>query len=175
MFGTLMLLVGPALGFRLLGALGAARFPTWRVSAVHGLAVMLAVTATTHFVRSGATSMPGHEDMAAMVPPFVPWPHTMVYLTGVLEFLGAAGLVLAATRPATGFALAVLFSLMLPANVYAAVEGVVFNGGAATPLWVRVPVQAVFIAVALWAAVDERGVAQRLPKAAAVRRPALQR
>jgi uncharacterized membrane protein len=167
MLGTLMLLIGPALGFRLLGALGIARFPTWRVAAAHGLAVMLTVTATTHFIRSGTTPMPGHGDMADMVPPFVPWPHTMVYLTGVLEFLGAAGLVLAATRQAAGFGLAVLFSLMLPANVHAAVEGVVFNGGAATPLWFRVPLQALFIAVALWAAVGDRGPAQRLPGAMA--------
>ncbi|MCI0384305.1 hypothetical protein [Streptomyces sp. CNQ085] len=174
MFGTLMLLIGPALGFRLLGALGVGRFQTWRIAAAHGLAVMLTVTAATHFIRSGATSMPGHGDMAAMVPPFVPWAHTMVYLTGVLELIGALGLVLAATRPAAGFGLAVLFSLMLPANIHAAVEGVVFNGEAATPLWFRVPLQMLFIAVALWAAVDHRPV-RRLPEAAVVRSPALQR
>lgn len=48
-FGTLILLAGPTLGFRLLGLLGVRRFASWRTSAAHGLAVMLVATATAHF------------------------------------------------------------------------------------------------------------------------------
>ncbi|MFF8832823.1 hypothetical protein [Streptomyces sp. NPDC015131] len=157
MLGTLMLIAVPTLLFRLLGALGVRRFTTWRVSVLHGLAVMLVFTASAHFVPSALGPMPGHHDLVAMVPPFVPFPRLAVYATGVLELLGAAGLVREATRPAAGLGLAVLFVLMLPANVHAAVEGVPFNGEPATPLWFRIPEQVLFIAVALWAWLPARG------------------
>ncbi|MFF3457498.1 hypothetical protein ACFYXH_24885 [Streptomyces sp. NPDC002730] len=152
MFGTLMLLAGPCLGFRLLGALGVGRFATWRDSAAHGLAVMLVFTSAAHFAPESVTVMPSHADMVAMVPPFVPFPGLMVYATGALELLGALGLVLAATRSAAGTALAALFVLMFPANVYAAVADVPFKGDPATPLWFRIPEQIVFITIALWGA-----------------------
>jgi uncharacterized membrane protein len=74
-----------------------------------------------------------------MVPPFVPFPAAMVYLSGVLELAGAAGLVLARTRRAAGFCLALLFVCLLPANIH----------GDLTPLWIRVPEQILYIAVAL--------------------------
>jgi uncharacterized membrane protein len=152
MFETLLLLIGPTAGFRLLGALRINRFATWRASVTHGLAAMLVITGITHFAPPDVTVMPNHDDLVAMIPPFVPFPRAMVYVTGVLELLGAAGLVRAATRSTAGIGLAVLFVLMLPANIYAAVEDIPFNGDPATPLWFRVPEQLLYVAIALWAA-----------------------
>lgn len=147
---TLIVLLVATLVFRLLGLLGVARFGTWRISAAHGLAVMLVMTASAHFVPAGVTFMPTSADMVAMVPPFVPFPLFMVYLTGVLELAGAVGLVLGRTRWAAGICLALLFVLLLPANVHAAVAGV----GLPSPLWQRIPEQVLYIAIALWAAVS---------------------
>lgn len=150
---TVIVLVVATLCFRLLGAVpGLSRFATWRGSAAHGLAVMLVMTAGAHFVPPDVTFMPNHADMVAMVPPFVPFPALVVYLTGVLESAGAVGLVLPATRRAAGICLALLFVLMLPANVHAALSGVTLAGEAATPLWRRIPEQILYIGVALWAA-----------------------
>lgn len=170
MFTTLLLLAVPALGLRLLGGLGVTRFATWRTSVIHGLAVMLVATAAAHFAPPGVGVMPSHDDLAAMVPPFVPFPGVVVYVTGVLELLGAAGLVRTATRARAGIGLAVLFVLMLPANVYAAVEQIPLNGDPATPLWFRIPEQLVFVTVALWAAVPARDTPRRQWRAVA--RPA---
>ena len=86
-----------------------------------------------------------------MVPPFVPAPDLMVYATGVLELLGAAGLVLRATRRLAGRCLALLFVCLIPANIYAAAADIPLNGDPATPLWFRIPEQVIYIAVALWA------------------------
>jgi uncharacterized membrane protein len=146
-----LVLVTGLLAFRLLGAFGVRRFASWSAAAAHALAVMLVMTASAHFVPAGVTAMPNHADLTAMVPPAVPFPAAMVYLTGVLELLGAAGLALRGTRRPAGLALAVLFVLLLPANIYAAVADVPFAGGEPTPLWLRVPEQVVFIALALWA------------------------
>ena len=147
-----IVLVVATLAFRALGALGVRRFVTWPVSAAHAMAVMLVLTASAHFVPSTVTVMPNHADMVRMVRPFVPFADATIYLTGVLELLGALGLVLTATRWAAGLSLAALFVLLLPANIYAAVENVTFAGEAATPLWQRIPEQVLYIAVVLWAA-----------------------
>lgn len=152
MFVVIGVLVVSLLVFRLLGALGVRRFGTWRVSAAHALAAMLVLTASAHFVPADVTFMPNHADMVRMVPPFVPFPSFMVYASGVLELLGAAGLVLTGTRRAAGISLAVLFVLLLPANVHAALSDTPFGGEAATPLWLRIPEQVLYIAIALWAA-----------------------
>ncbi|MGN9803005.1 DoxX family protein [Micromonospora sp. L32] len=147
-----VILVMALLGFRLLGALGVRRFATWAASAAHAMAVMLVVTASAHFVPPSVTVMPNHADLVRMVPPVVPFADAMVYLTGVLELLGAAGLVFTATRWAAGISLAALYVLLLPANVYAAVNDVPFNGGEPTPLWLRIPQQVLYIAIAVWVA-----------------------
>ncbi|MFI6629541.1 hypothetical protein ACIBI7_11820 [Nonomuraea fuscirosea] len=145
---TMIVLLVATLAFRLLGVLGVSRFGTWRVSAAHGLAVMLVMTASAHFVPAGVTFMPNYADMLAMVPPFVPFPGFMVYLSGVLELAGAAGLVFGRTRKAAGICLALLFLALLPANVHAAEADLVVS----SPLWQRIPEQALYIAIALWAA-----------------------
>ncbi len=145
-------LVLATLVFRALGALGVRRFARWPVSAAHGMAVMLLFTATAHFVPASVSAMPNHADLVRMVPSFLPFADALVYVTGVLEFLGAAGLVLTASRWAAGYALAALFVTLLPANIYAAVADVPFAGGTATPLWQRNPEQILYIAVAVWVA-----------------------
>ncbi|MFI6743188.1 hypothetical protein ACIBI9_60770 [Nonomuraea sp. NPDC050451] len=151
MFPFIIIPIG-VLIFRLLGAAGVRRFSTLPASAAHAMAIMLVITASAHFVPAGVSAMPNHGDLVAMMPPFVPFPSLMVYATGVLELLGALGLVMTPTRRLSGIALAIFFVLVLPANIYAAVADIPFAGEEATPLWLRVPEQLVYIAVALWAA-----------------------
>nr|WP_221382520.1 hypothetical protein [Actinoplanes polyasparticus] len=154
MFEGLLLLFVPWLAFRAAGALGVTRFAGWQSSAAHALAVMLVFTGVAHFAPDSLTVMPSHDDLTAMVPPFVPAPDLTVYTTGVLELLGAAGLVLRATRRLAGQCLALLFVCLIPANIYAAAADIPLNGDPATPLWFRIPEQIIYIAVALWAARD---------------------
>ncbi|RCV53518.1 DoxX family protein [Marinitenerispora sediminis] len=163
-----LVLLTALLAFRGLGALGVRRFRTWRVSAAHGLAVMLVLTASAHFVPPSVTVMPNSADMVGMVPPQIPFPELVVYGTGVLELAGAAGLVLPATRRVAGWCVAALFVLMFPANVYAALNGVPFAGGEPTPLAVRLPEQLLYIGVAVWAAWPSREGRIAEPRPAAV-------
>ncbi|MBF6351263.1 MULTISPECIES: DoxX family protein [Nocardia] len=156
MFGTLMMFVVPTLVLRLLGLVGLRRFATWRVAAAHGLAFLFTMTGLAHFMPDSVTVMPSHSDLAAMVPSAIPFPEFAVYATGVLELAGAAGLLFAGTRRWAGLGLAALLVVMVPANIYAAVEDIPLNGEPPTPLWFRIPEQIVYFAVALW-------VAQALP------------
>ncbi|WP_243718604.1 hypothetical protein [Actinomadura sp. KC06] len=162
----LAVLVVAAPALRLLGALGVRRFTDWPACAAHAMAAMLVLTGIVRFVPDSMAAMPSAEELARMVPPFVPFPLAMVYLTGVLELLIAVGLVLARTRWSAGVGLAVLLPLLLPANIYAALNDIPLNGAEATPLWIRIPQQAAYVAIALWIAksADSAG-ARRLLKA----------
>src|SRR5215203_7357258 len=145
--GDLMIVLGVLLAslllFTGLGVLGVDVFSTWQVSAAWALAVMFLFTASVHFTKT-------KEDLIAMVPKAFPNPRFLVYLTGVLEVLGAIGLLVPATITLAGLGLVLLLVAMFPANVNAARKGVELRGKAPTPLWIRAPMQLLFIGMALW-------------------------
>jgi uncharacterized membrane protein len=103
-----------------------------------GAAVMFLFTATSHFT-------PMRKDLIAMVPPGLPRPDLLVLLTGIAELAGAIGLLIPATRYWAAWGLMVLMAVMLPANISAAKRGVLLRGQPATRLWVRIPMQVLFI------------------------------
>ena len=111
---VLLALVLGTLGARLAGWLGVAYVDNWPAALAVGLAVMFVMTGIAHFVG------PMRRDMIAIVPPGLPAPAQLVTITGVLELVGAVGLLLPATRGAAAVCLLLLMLAMFPANVYAA-------------------------------------------------------
>jgi uncharacterized membrane protein len=140
---VLFILVLSGLIFRGLGFAGISAFDTWQASARDALSLMLVFTGFSHF-----TFM--KEDFVRMIPPSIPWPRAMVYFTGICEIAGAAGLVLPEFRRAAAYALIAFFLAVLPTNIHAARAGVTLRGKPATNLWLRIPMQALFIAIAFW-------------------------
>jgi len=141
---VLVVLLVSWLAFRGIGVLGVPALATWQASAGYALAVMFVLTGSAHF-----TGM--KHDLERMVPRVFPRPMWIVYATGVLEFLGAAGLLLPKVRSLTGVCLIILLIAMFPANVRAAREGLLLRGKPATALWLRVPMQGLFIGLVWWA------------------------
>ncbi|MFE5293293.1 DoxX family protein [Isoptericola sp. NPDC056618] len=139
----LVVLVTVTLEARGLGALAIDPLGTWPAAVTAGLVAMLLVTASAHFAQ------PRRAALVAMVPPRLPRPALLVTVTGVLEIVGAAGLLLPATRPAAGICLALLFVAMFPANVHAARAS---TGLRTMPLPARTALQVVFVAACLVAA-----------------------
>lgn len=107
-------LVLGTLGARLVGWLGVDYVDSWPNAVAVGLAAMFVVTGVAHFVN------PLRRDMIAIVPPRLPAPGLLVTITGVLELVGAAGLLYPPTRIAAAVCLFLLMLVMFPANVYAA-------------------------------------------------------
>jgi uncharacterized membrane protein len=140
---VLIVLVTSILLFRGLGFAGAPAFASWSADVRDGLAVTLLFTASAHF-----TAM--KEDLIRMTPRWVPRPRAMVFFTGLCELAGAIGLVIPETRRAAGIALILFFIAVLPANIHAARAGVTLRGRPATPLWLRIPMQILFIVLAWW-------------------------
>lgn len=140
---VLIVLFGSWLIFRGIGALGVAALATWQDSARCALATMFAFTGVAHFTKL-------RRDLARMVPLMFPWPMAMVYVAGVLELLGAAGLLLPRFRAVAGLCLIALLVAMFPANMRAAFNHMELGGRPATPLWLRAPMQLLFIGLLLW-------------------------
>lgn len=86
---------------------------------------------------------------ARIVPPYIPWPVAAVLVSGVLELVGAAGIVLPATRKAAGIGLFLLTLAVTPAHVYMLQKPELF-GVPLWALWLRLPVQVALLWLILW-------------------------
>ena len=107
------------------------------------MSVMLVVTSLAHFRFTSG--------MERMLPPFLPFKNLWVILTGFAEIAAAICLLIPSLRVATGWFLIVFFLLLLPANIYAAVNRVNYqqpelSGPGLRYLWFRIPLQLFFIA-----------------------------
>jgi uncharacterized membrane protein len=142
-FISIAVLAATVAGFFLL-ARGQFRRPVklqWLLGLLAALPLVL--SSVMHFIRTAA--------FASIIPPGFPAPPLLVRISGVLEFAGAIGLTLPATRRAASTCLALMMIAVFPANVYAADRVV---GGLHMP---SVPVRAalqilyiLFLLVAGW-------------------------
>jgi uncharacterized membrane protein len=140
---VLIVLLVAWVAFRAIGAAGVHSLASWRDSARYALVVMFIFTATAHFNRM-------KHDLAQMIPSYFPRPLLIVYITGVLELLGAVGLAQPEFRRLAGICLIALLVGMFIANVKAAQRVVTLRGKPPTPLWLRAPMQILFIALLWW-------------------------
>lgn len=120
------------------------------LSARIAMSIMLCFTALGHFLYTKGMSM--------MIPQFIPFKISLVYLTGIFEVLLAIGLLIPKLTVVSGWALIIFLLLMLPANVYAALHNIDFqkatiDGNGVSYLWFRVPLQLLFIAWAYFSAI----------------------
>jgi len=128
------------------GLLGVKWLSSWRESGRGALAIMFLFTGTSHF-----TSM--KYDFAAMIPDPLPNGLWVIYLTGVFEIAGAVGLLIPQTRKLAGICLILLLIAMFSANVNAALNEIPLSGQDPTPLWLRTPMQLLYIGTVWWTSV----------------------
>lgn len=141
---VLVVLFGSWLILRGIGALGVSSLATWHDSVRYALTIMFVFTGVTHFNKM-------RHDLARMLPSFFPQPMLIVYLTGICEFLGAAGLLIPRFHAVAGICLILLLLGMFIANVNAVLKGATLRGKPVTPLWLRGPMQVLFIGLIWWA------------------------
>src|SRR5512132_3616960 len=99
--------------------------------------VLFVIAGSYHFVNPAV--------YLGIMPPQLPFPRALVYISGAAEILGGLGLILPATRRLAGWGLIALLLAVFPANIYAAINGEMpgtpFHG---IGLWIRLPFQALF-------------------------------
>lgn len=106
------------------------------------LATTLLFTSLGHLIYT--------KGMVLMLPDFIPLKKEIIYVTGLLEVMGAFGLFIPSISRLTGMLLIVFFILILPTNIYASMkhlnyETATFDGKGTEYLWFRIPFQLLLI------------------------------
>lgn len=112
--------------------------------------IMLAV----FFIVAGANHFRVPGIYLGMMPPWLPRPEILVQVSGAAEILGGIGLLVPFARRFSGWGLIVLLVAVFPADVYVALQGQM-PGMEVSPmlLWLRLPLQVLFIAWVWWIAI----------------------
>lgn len=105
------------------------------------------------FGIAGVMHFTNDSGFVSIVPPYIPYPMLMVYISGVAEVAGALGLLLGwllkkpALSQAAGIGLIILCICVFPANVHMALNPDQFTQIDPLRLWLRLPLQPVIIAI----------------------------
>ena len=105
------------------------------------------------FVAAGVAHFRTPEPFVKIVPPFLPSPYVLVYVSGIFEILGGLGILVPATRLIAAWGLIALLLAVFPANIYMATAGGKIGGFPSQPwmAWARLPFQFVLIGLIYWA------------------------
>jgi uncharacterized membrane protein len=128
------------------------RMPLWRS--------VLLVLAALLFVAAGVNHFLNPTFYLQIIPPIFPAPAALMIISGACEIAGGVGLLIRRLRRAAGWGLIALLIAVFPANIY-----MVFMphlpAGMDVPvwaLWLRLPLQAVFIGWVWLVAIRHRRV-----------------
>ena len=113
-----------------------------KVAMKYLLAIFFLLAGINHFINPAF--------YVNIMPPYLPWHLELVYLSGLFEIiLGAMVLIRKYTRLAAWGMIALLIAVF-PANVHMAVNSHLYPDINPVALWIRLPLQGVFIAWAWW-------------------------
>lgn len=120
-----------------------ARSP-WYLAALAFVFLWFLVGGIAHFVFT--------ELEMRIVPPYIPWPRAAVLVSGVFELLGAIGLLWLPTRRAAAWGLFALTLAVTPAHIYMLQQPGLFPSVPYWALVLRLPLQAMLLALIAWLA-----------------------
>lgn len=118
----------------------------------HRLRTSLRLLLALFFVGAGVMHFVRPDLYLRIMPPYLPSPLALVYVSGVFEILGGAGLLVRPLRPAAGYGLLALLVAVFPANVQMAVDSVAGQPGSVRA-WVavlRLPLQVPLLLWVYW-------------------------
>lgn len=108
------------------------------------------------YVTTGVGHFLAPKALERIVPPQLPEPMALVYLSGVAEVAVGVGVLVPRTRRAAAWGTVALLLAVFPANLYMATSGVAIEGApgggdpSALVRWGRLPLQGVLLLWALW-------------------------
>ncbi|MDQ6422021.1 DoxX family protein [Paenibacillus sp. LHD-117] len=124
--------------FNALGLFGVPLWDEWQESLRYAIGAMFLLTASAHWGKR-------RTDLIAMVPSAIPNPSAAVTVTGIMEIVGAVGIILPRVSLISAIGLTCLLVFMFPANVYAARMKLSIGGRPVPSLWQRTLLQIFFI------------------------------
>lgn len=85
------------------------------------------------------------DEFISIIPSYLAYPKTLVIISGIFELLGAIGLLFPQTRMLSGYGLIALIMAVFPANINMALHPQQYPNIPELVLWIRLPLQFIFI------------------------------
>jgi len=102
------------------------------------------------FVLAGSNHFLHPDFYVKAMPPYLPWHLVLVYLSGVFEIALGILLLIPQYTVLAAWGLIALLIAVFPANIHMALHAPLYPGIDPALLWLRLPLQGVFIAWAWW-------------------------
>lgn len=114
------------------------------------------------FIFAGIMHFVIPDNYSDIMPPWLPYPRGMVYLSGLFEIAGGIGVLIPSLRKAAGIGLIALLIAVFPANVQMLASAISTGASALyiTLLFLRLPLQPLMIVWIYRAAVRIRAATQ---------------
>ncbi len=106
------------------------------------LGILFVLAGTSHFLFS--------DFFIRIMPPYLPWHRELVYLSGLFEIALGVLLLIPKCTTLAAWGLIALLIAVFPANVHMAMNPSLYPDIPPLALWLRLPLQGVFIAWAYW-------------------------
>jgi uncharacterized membrane protein len=104
------------------------------------------------FIGAGVGHFTNVAFFVNIMPPYLPAHLELVYLSGVFEILGGAGILVGALRRYAAIGLVALLIAVYPANIHMALNPQLYPDVSPTALYLRLPMQFVLMGWLWWAA-----------------------
>ena len=114
------------------------------------LKIILKYLLCVFFVVAGLNHFINPAFYLKIMPPFLPSHLLLVYLSGFFEMALGGMILISALRHIAAWGLIVLLIAIFPANIHMAINPQLYPEINPVVLWLRLPLQAVFIAWAYW-------------------------
>ncbi len=101
-------------------------------------------------INAGIAHFTNPDVFVDILPPYLPAHLALVYISGLFEILGGVGALFHRSRRLAGWGLIALLIAVFPANLHMALNPDMFQTIPAWALYVRLPLQLVFIAWVWW-------------------------
>lgn len=109
---------------------------------LYAIAVMFIVTGIAHFVKPGL--------FTRIMPPYLPAPKLLVYVSGAFEVAGGVGVLVPDVQVYAAWGLIALLVAVFPVHVYMVNAPEKFDDIPTWVLWFRLPLQFVLMAWVYW-------------------------
>lgn len=106
------------------------------------LALFFVLAGLNHFIHTGFYQK--------IMPPYLPWHSFLVYLSGLFEVILGLALTIGKFTRLAAWGMIALLVAVFPANIHMVANPELYPEYHPAALWVRLPLQAVFIAWAYW-------------------------
>jgi uncharacterized membrane protein len=112
------------------------------------------------FMLGGVSHFTNVDFFLAIMPPYVPYPRTAVYVSGVCEILFAIGILFPVTRERAGILLMLLTVAVTPANVHMWLHPELYPNVSPALLSGRLVLQVLLLALIWWSTRLPRPIAR---------------